>query len=175
MRQFRICSRARAKRGRKTAGHDAAFIAGGTNLLDLMKLQIVNPPKLVDVSRLALREIKDDAARRVVDRRACRQQRSCRRSAHHWPLSHPESRSALRRLAATAQQSHDRRQPATAHALLLFLRSIIELQQAHSRARVATRIDGFNRIHAILGASERVSPRIRPIWRSPCARSTRSS
>ncbi|PVE57941.1 xanthine dehydrogenase [Arthrobacter sp. TPD3018] len=35
------------------------FIAGGTNLLDLMKLQIETPEKLVDISRLPLGEIED--------------------------------------------------------------------------------------------------------------------
>lgn len=40
----------------------ARFIAGGTNLLDLMKLQVETPDKLVDISRLdlALIEERDD-------------------------------------------------------------------------------------------------------------------
>ncbi|WP_394653077.1 FAD binding domain-containing protein [uncultured Sphingomonas sp.] len=37
----------------------ARFIAGGTNLLDLMKLQIETPAKLIDISRLDLAEIED--------------------------------------------------------------------------------------------------------------------
>jgi xanthine dehydrogenase YagS FAD-binding subunit len=37
------------------------FIAGGTNLLDLMKLQIETPETLVDISRLDLAEIEDTA------------------------------------------------------------------------------------------------------------------
>ena len=37
----------------------AKFIAGGTNLLDLMKLQIETPEKLVDISRLPLGEIEE--------------------------------------------------------------------------------------------------------------------
>jgi len=37
----------------------AKFIAGGTNLLDLMKLQVETPGKLVDISRLPLNEIED--------------------------------------------------------------------------------------------------------------------
>lgn len=37
----------------------AKFIAGGTNLLDLMKLQVETPDRLVDVSRLALMDIED--------------------------------------------------------------------------------------------------------------------
>ncbi|PWE27594.1 molybdopterin dehydrogenase [Pararhodobacter marinus] len=38
----------------------AAFIAGGTNLLDLMKLQVMTPERLVDISRLGLDRIEDD-------------------------------------------------------------------------------------------------------------------
>jgi xanthine dehydrogenase YagS FAD-binding subunit len=37
----------------------ARFIAGGTNLLDLMKLQIETPERLVDISRLDLRAVED--------------------------------------------------------------------------------------------------------------------
>lgn len=46
------------------AAHVAAeastrFIAGGTNLLDLMKLQVETPARLVDISRLALKSIEE--------------------------------------------------------------------------------------------------------------------
>ncbi|MGI4802537.1 MAG: FAD binding domain-containing protein [Janthinobacterium lividum] len=41
------------------AGSTSRFIAGGTNLLDLMKLQVETPDRLVDVSRLALTQIED--------------------------------------------------------------------------------------------------------------------
>ncbi|MEO7170509.1 MAG: xanthine dehydrogenase family protein subunit M [Sphingomonas sp.] len=37
------------------------FIAGGTNLLDLMKLQIETPEKLVDISRLDLARVEERA------------------------------------------------------------------------------------------------------------------
>jgi xanthine dehydrogenase YagS FAD-binding subunit len=37
----------------------AKFIAGGTNLLDLMKLQIETPPHLIDVNRLGLDQIAE--------------------------------------------------------------------------------------------------------------------
>ena len=40
---------------------DARYIAGGTNLLDLMKLQIEAPARLVDISRLPLTGIEDSA------------------------------------------------------------------------------------------------------------------
>jgi len=39
----------------------ARFIAGGTNLLDLMKLQIETPPHLIDVNDLALNRIEKTA------------------------------------------------------------------------------------------------------------------
>ena len=40
-------------------GVAATFIAGGTNLLDLMKLQVETPETLVDISRLPLTDIED--------------------------------------------------------------------------------------------------------------------
>ena len=36
----------------------AKFIAGGTNLLDLMKENVERPARLIDINRLALREIR---------------------------------------------------------------------------------------------------------------------
>lgn len=42
-----------------TAG--GRFIAGGTNLIDLMKLQVETPEKLVDISRLDLNRIEERA------------------------------------------------------------------------------------------------------------------
>ncbi|WP_432714216.1 FAD binding domain-containing protein [Pedobacter sp.] len=39
----------------KTAG--AKFIAGGTNLLDLMKRQVMTPDRLIDINKLPLKEI----------------------------------------------------------------------------------------------------------------------
>lgn len=40
---------------------DASFIAGGTNLLDLMKIEIEIPQKLVDITRLELQQIEATA------------------------------------------------------------------------------------------------------------------
>ncbi|MFD2237019.1 FAD binding domain-containing protein [Aureimonas populi] len=60
MRQFeysRASDTGEATRAAATAG--ARFIAGGTNLLDLMKLQVETPQKLVDISRLPLTEVEE--------------------------------------------------------------------------------------------------------------------
>jgi len=43
------------------SGDGVRFIAGGTNLLDLMKLQIETPTRLVDITRLDLANIADTA------------------------------------------------------------------------------------------------------------------
>ncbi len=43
---------------REAIAQGAKFIAGGTNLLDLMKLQVETPEKLVDITRLPLGEIE---------------------------------------------------------------------------------------------------------------------
>ena len=43
------------------AGPGARFLAGGTNLLDLMKLEIEQPPRLIDVGRLPLADIAETA------------------------------------------------------------------------------------------------------------------
>ncbi len=44
---------------REKSGADAKFIAGGTNLVDLMKYNVEQPGRLVDINKLALREIAD--------------------------------------------------------------------------------------------------------------------
>ena len=52
---------AAAQAAARTPG--ARFIAGGTNLLDLMKLQIETPGHLIDVNRIGLDKIEPLLAR----------------------------------------------------------------------------------------------------------------
>ena len=40
----------------------AKFIAGGTNLIDLIKYDIAAPTRLIDISRLSLRNVEETAA-----------------------------------------------------------------------------------------------------------------
>jgi xanthine dehydrogenase YagS FAD-binding subunit len=48
---------------KQIAGHPAArFIAGGTNLIDLMKENVARPPRLIDITGLPLAEIEDTKA-----------------------------------------------------------------------------------------------------------------
>ena len=45
--------------GQTTIDADAALIAGGTNLLDLMKLEVETPGKLADINRIGFGQIED--------------------------------------------------------------------------------------------------------------------
>jgi xanthine dehydrogenase YagS FAD-binding subunit len=48
---------------RQIAGDPAAkFIAGGTNLLDLMKYDVERPTRLIDITRLPLRSVEETAS-----------------------------------------------------------------------------------------------------------------
>lgn len=63
MRPFTYERAASAQSAVKTAAEtpNAKFIAGGTNLLDLMKLEIEAPAHLIDVGRLPLAQIEETA------------------------------------------------------------------------------------------------------------------
>ena len=43
------------------ADPQARFIAGGTNLIDLMKYDVENPSRLIDISRLPLTAVEETA------------------------------------------------------------------------------------------------------------------
>ncbi len=61
MKQFEYIKADTAEAAVGASGEGVRFIAGGTNLLDLMKLQIETPDTLVDISRLDLAGIADTA------------------------------------------------------------------------------------------------------------------
>jgi xanthine dehydrogenase YagS FAD-binding subunit len=49
-----------------SAGPQSAFIAGGTNLVDLMKIEVMDPKELVDINQLPMRGITlDDSGLRI--------------------------------------------------------------------------------------------------------------
>ena len=114
----------------------AKFIAGGTNLVDLMKDDVERPSRLIDISRLPLKTVEETAGRRLAHRRAGAEHRSRLSPADRAALSAAVERDPGRRLAAIAQHGLDRRQSAAAHALLLFLRHRDALQQARARQRL---------------------------------------
>ena len=114
----------------------AKFIAGGTNLLDLMKVEVERRTHLVDVSRLPLREIDEtpDGGLRIG---ALVSNTDLAADQPRAPaLSGAVAGAADRRLGPVAQPGDDGRQPAAAHALPLFLRRRHALQQAPAGQRL---------------------------------------
>ena len=59
MRPFDYARADSAEDASQRAAHGGTFIAGGTNLLDLMKLEVMAPEALVDITRLDLNRIEE--------------------------------------------------------------------------------------------------------------------
>ncbi|WP_407525764.1 FAD binding domain-containing protein [Methylobacterium oryzisoli] len=131
----------------------ATFIAGGTNLLDLMKLGIERPAHLVDVSRLPLASIDDTPAGGL---RIGAQVRNADLAAdmrvrRHYPVL------AQALLAGASAQL--RNKASTGGNLLqrtrcyYFYDPSMPCNKRQPGSGCAA-LGGFNRIHAVLGASE---------------------
>jgi xanthine dehydrogenase YagS FAD-binding subunit len=131
----------------------AKIIAGGTNLLDLMKLQVETPTNLVDINRLPLDKIEEtpDGGLRVgalvrnIDLAADPRVRQ-----RYGVLSH----------ALLAGASAQLRNKATTGGNLLqrtrcyYFYDITKPCNKRNPGSGCAALAGFNRIHAILGASE---------------------
>ncbi len=138
---------------RSVAPPHAKFIAGGTNLLDLMKLQVETPDRLVDVSRLALMDIEDAGEGGL---RVGALVPNSDLAADHRVIARYEVLSRALLAGATGQL----RNKATTGGNLLqrtrcyyFYNPASPCNKREPGAGCAA-IGGFNRIHAILGASE---------------------
>ena len=132
----------------------AKFISGGTNLLDLMKLEIERPTHLVDISRLPLRDIEElpDGGLRIGAQAANSDVAADARVRTRYPVL--SQALLVRRLGPAAQQGVHRRQPAAAHPLPLLLRHGRGAATSANPGSGCAAIGGINRIHAILGASD---------------------
>jgi xanthine dehydrogenase YagS FAD-binding subunit len=58
MRPFAYESLSNSQESASRAGTDSAFIAGGTTIIDLMKLEVMNPARLIDLNSLPMRGIE---------------------------------------------------------------------------------------------------------------------
>jgi xanthine dehydrogenase YagS FAD-binding subunit len=67
MKPFEFAQATSRSDARAMGGRHAAFIAGGTNLLDLMKLEVMQPERLIDINRLDLGDIEltDDGGLKI--------------------------------------------------------------------------------------------------------------
>ena len=106
-----------------TSAPRGKFLAGGTNLVDLMKQQVETPAHLVDINRLDLAKMEElpDGGLRLgaLARNADTAEHPLVRE--RYPMLAQAIPGGC--IAAIAQSGDQRRQPAAAYALLLLLRS----------------------------------------------------
>ena len=131
----------------------AKFISGGTNLLDLMKLEIEQPTHLVDISRLPLKEVEDvpDGGLRIGAQAA----NSDLAAEHRVRMRYPVLSEAL--LSGASGQL--RNKASIGGNLLQRTRCsyFYDTAAACNKRTPGTgcaALQGVNRIHAILGASD---------------------
>ncbi|WP_423603282.1 FAD binding domain-containing protein [Sphingomonas sp. MS122] len=132
---------------------DAKFIAGGTNLIDLMKLQIETPAHLIDISRLALDRIERVDGGLRIGAEVRNSDLAANRTVRE---RYPVLAEAL--LAGASGQLRNR--ATTGGNLLQRTRCYYFYDPSkpcnkREPGSGCSAIGGFNRIHAILGASER--------------------
>jgi len=132
---------------------DATYIAGGTNLLDLMKLEVMAPDKLVDINRLDLAEISanDDGGLRIgvlVTNSDCAADKRVRQD---YPV--------LSRAILAGASGQLRNKATTGGNLCQRTRCYYFYDTAmpcnkREPGSGCHAMEGFNRIHAILGARD---------------------
>jgi xanthine dehydrogenase YagS FAD-binding subunit len=131
----------------------ARFIAGGTNLLDLMKLEIETPQHLIDVSRLALDKIEAtaDGGLRIGAMVRNTDLASDARVRRGYGL--------LTRALVAGASGQLRNKATTAGNLLQRTRCpyFYDTNQPCNKRKPGSgcaAIGGFNRLHAVVGASD---------------------
>lgn len=135
------------------AGDGVKFISGGTNLLDLMKLQIEQPSHLIDISRLPLRDLValPDGGLRI----GAQADNATVAADDRVRSSYPVLSEAL--LAGASAQL--RNKASTGGNLLQRTRCVYFYEPSaacnkRTPGAGCAAIGGFNRNHAVLGASE---------------------
>ena len=132
----------------------AKFLAGGTTLIDLMKLHVERPPALVDINRLPLTEMSELADGGV---RVGAMVRNSDMARHELIRGrYPMLSEAI--LAGASQQV--RNMATTAGNILqrtrcYYFRDTALPCNKREPGSGCGAIDGYNRIHAVLGGSER--------------------
>ena len=132
---------------------NAKFIAGGTNLLDLMKVNVMRPPHLVDITHLALNQIKENTDGGL---------RLGALVTNADTAYHPEVKKRYPLLSATilAGASAQLRNMATnggnplQRTRCYYFYDTATPCNKREPGSGCSAINGFNRIHAILGTSE---------------------
>lgn len=132
---------------------NAKFIAGGTNLIDLMKMDVERPVKVIDITRLPLTEVQDTAEGGL---RIGALVRNTDLAYHPWV----EERYPVLASAIMAGASQQLRNMASTGGNLLqrtrchYFYDIATACNKREPGSGCSAIEGHNRMHAILGASE---------------------
>ena len=131
----------------------ASFIAGGTNLLDLMKLDVERPAHLVDVSRLPLRDVVEtsDGSLSIGALVSNADLAADSRVRQRYPV--------LSQALLNGASAQLRNQATTAGNLLQRTRCpyFYDISMPCNKRQPGSgcsALGGYNRMHAILGASE---------------------
>src|SRR5579883_1981762 len=138
--------------GQMAANPGAKFIAGGTNLIDLMKYEVERPKHLIDISRLPVNKVEETQEGVRIGALVLNSD-----LAYH-PLI--EQRYPLLASAILAGASAQLRNMASAGGNLLqrtrcyYFYDIATPCNKREPGSGCSAINGLNRIHAILGASE---------------------
>ena len=149
----------------------AKFVAGGTNLLDLMKLQIERPTHLIDVNKLDLDKIEPttEGGLRIEALVRNSDLAADERVRRDYPV--------LSRALLSGANGQLRNQATTAGNLLQRTRCpyFYDTNQTCNKRAPGSgcaAIGGFTRLLAVIGSSDACIAIIRAIWPLPCACST---
>src|SRR5580692_2205229 len=84
----------------------AKFVAGGTNLIDLMKMEVERPTKVIDITRLPLKQVEDtsDGGLRIGALVRNSEQRARRSNCATWPPRAATSCSARAAIISTIRR-----------------------------------------------------------------------
>ncbi len=153
MKEFTYSRAASVAEAAQGAGQGAQIIAGGTNLLDLMKLEVMAPDALIDITRLDLREVEDtgDGGLRIGALVTNSDLAANARVRQEWPLLSQ---------ALLAGASGQLRNKATTAGNLLQRTRCYYFYDTTAPCNKRTpgsgcaALDGINRLHAVLGGSE---------------------
>jgi hypothetical protein len=143
----------------------AKFLAGGTNLVDLMRKGIEGPETVIDITRLPLAGIEELADGRLRIWALVRNSRLAADPLIRSPVSGSVPGDLAWRLWAASQHGDGRWKPGAAHALSVLLRRSVCVQQARSLVQAARRLRGSTAAMPCSGRATSVSPPTRPTWR----------
>jgi xanthine dehydrogenase YagS FAD-binding subunit len=134
-------------------GKATKFIAGGTNLLDLMKLQVEAPEQLVDINRIGLDKIED------TPEGGLKIGATVRNAVLAADLRVRTRYEALSRALLSGASAQLRNKATTGGNLLqrtrcYYFYDTTKPCNKRSPGSGCAALGGFNRIHAILGTSE---------------------